>query len=143
MPDSMIESAKQLHDQPLVSVLITTYNLIEFVREALDSALNQDYDNLEIIVADDASTDGTADVIREYAAKYPQKIIPLFGEVNVGFAKNTNRALKEVKGKYLVMPGGDDILLPGKISKQVAWLEADPQRILCGHDTEIFFSRRR
>lgn len=123
---------------PLVSVHIIIYNVIEFIRETLESALQQDYDNLEVIAADDRSTDGTAEVIREYADRYPGRLVPVLGEQNLGHTGNSNRALRACKGKYIAFQGGDDVFLPGKIRKQVEWMEEDERRVLCGHEVEAF-----
>lgn len=124
---------------PLVSIHIITYNQIDFIHETLTSALEQDYENLEVIVADDGSTDGTADVICEYAEKYPNRLVPIVGEKNLGITGNSNRGLKACRGEYIAFQGGDDVLLPGKISAQVAWMEEDKRRVLCGHQVEAFY----
>jgi glycosyltransferase involved in cell wall biosynthesis len=127
-------------NRPLVSIHIITYNQIQFVHETLASALNQDYDNLEIVVADDGSTDGTAEIILDYAKRYPSKIVPLVGGPNLGITGNSNRALRACKGEYVAFQGGDDSFLPGKISKQVEWLEADKHRVLCYHNIDVYDS---
>jgi len=126
--------------QPLVSILIITYNQHDFIHETLTSALNQDYDNLEIVVSDDASTDGTAEVIMHYAAKCPVRLVPITGGPRLGITGNSNRALKACKGKYIAFQGGDDVYLQGKISAQVSWMEADDRRVHCSHDVEVFES---
>lgn len=122
--------------RPLVSVHVITYNQADFVRETLRSALEQDYENLQVVVADDGSTDGTAEIILDCARKDP-RIVPLVGGPNLGITGNCNRGLKACTGEYVAFLGGDDAYLPGKISKQVAWLETDPQRVFCHHDAEI------
>tara|TARA_R110001592_G_scaffold113807_2_gene313105 strand:- start:1102 stop:2001 length:900 start_codon:yes stop_codon:yes gene_type:complete len=124
---------------PLVSVHIITYNQKNFIAEALDSVVAQDYGNIEIVVADDGSTDGAADVILDYAMRYPGKIIPLVGGPNLGITGNSNRALSSCRGKYIAFMGGDDVFLPGKISKQVEWFEEKSSRVLCGHQVEVFY----
>ena len=126
--------------QPLVSISIITFNQINFIHETLYSALDQDYKNLEVVVADDGSTDGTAEVILEYAKKYPGRLIPLVGGPNLGITGNSNRALKACRGKYIAFQGGDDVLLPGKIIAQVEWFEKDSKRVLCYHDVDAFDS---
>jgi len=78
-------------------------------------------------------------VILEYAKKYPNRLLPLVGGPNLGITGNSNRGLKGCKGKYIAFQGGDDVLLPGKISAQVAWMEEDEKRVLCGHQVEIFY----
>ena len=127
-------------DQPLVSILIITYNQREFINETLQSALDQDYPNLEVVVSDDASTDGTAEVIQKYALKYPGRLVPITANQRLGITGNSNRALKACHGKYIAFQGGDDILLPGKINSQVAWMEEHEKRVLCTHDAELFDS---
>ncbi len=122
---------------PLVSISIITYNQINFIGDTLASAIGQDYLNLEVIVADDGSTDGTVDIVLEYARKYPDRLIPLVEGPNLGITGNSNRALRSCKGKYIAFMGGDDALLPGKISAQVEWFEEDPNRVLCGHSIDI------
>lgn len=126
--------------QPLVSVSIITYNQADFIHETLEGTINQDYDNLEVVVADDCSTDGTAEIIREYSDRYPDRVIPVLSYKNAGITENSNKALKVAQGKYIAFQGGDDILLPGKIKKQVAWMEENEERVLCGHDVEYFDS---
>lgn len=128
---------------PLVSVCVMTYNHAGFIREALVSAAEQDYGALEVVVADDGSTDGTYDAAREVAAEYRDRIVllePRRNEGLRGIGINGNRALAACRGDYLVLLQGDDVFLPGKIAAQVAWLEEDPRRVLCGHDVDVFDS---
>lgn len=125
---------------PLVSICVITYNQKQFIHETLSSVLNQDYDNLEIVVADDGSTDGTAEIIIDYAQRYPGKIIPIVGGPNLGITGNSNRGLRSCKGKYVAFMGGDDSFLPGKISRQVEWFEADENRVLCYHNLDVYES---
>jgi glycosyltransferase involved in cell wall biosynthesis len=126
--------------QPLVSVLIITYNQRDFINETLQSALEQEYENLEVVVSDDASTDGTAEIIREYARKFPRRLVALTDGPRLGITGNSNRALKACRGNYIAFQGGDDVLLPGKISAQVAWMEEDERRVVCTHDVVLFES---
>ena len=128
-------------NQPLVSVHIITYNQKQFIHETLFGVLEQDYANIEIVVADDGSTDGTAEIILDFARQYPNKIVTLVGGPNLGITGNSNRGLRACKGKYVAFMGGDDSFLPGKISKQVAWLEAEKSRVLCYHDIDVYDSR--
>jgi glycosyltransferase involved in cell wall biosynthesis len=124
---------------PLVSIAIITYNQVNFIADAIDGALQQDYSNLQIVVADDGSTDGTDRVVREYACKHPLKVIAITGGPNLGITGNSNRVLAACRGEYIAFLGGDDVLLPGKISKQVEWFRCDESRVLCGHQVEIFY----
>lgn len=122
-----------------VSIAIICYNQIEFIAEAIEGALNQEYDNLQIVVSDDGSTDGTDKIVSEYANKFPAKIVSLTGGPNLGITGNCNRALQACSGKYVAFQGGDDVLLPGKILKQIAWFEEDDSRVLCGHQVEVIY----
>ncbi|MBA3023299.1 MAG: glycosyltransferase [Gammaproteobacteria bacterium] len=121
---------------PSVSLLIVCYNQQHFIREALESALTQDYANLEVVVADDASTDGTQAIIRELAQRYPHRLKPVFNPQNIGITANSNIGLSQCTGEFVAFMGGDDVLLPGKITRQVAWFAADDGRVLCGHDVD-------
>jgi glycosyltransferase involved in cell wall biosynthesis len=124
---------------PKVSIHVIAYNQERYIGESLESAVAQDYPNLEVVVSDDGSTDRTAAIIREFQAAHPRKIIALFNEANAGITINANKALHACSGKYIAFLGGDDVLLPGKIAAQAAWFEEDPSRVLCGHKTDVFY----
>lgn len=126
--------------QGLVSVVVLTYNQEQFIRETLDSVLDQDYGNVQIIVSDDGSSDSTPLILEEYSKKYPSKIISVYSEVNTGIPANVNRALSHVRGEFLAWLGGDDVMLPKKISKQVDLLEVRKDAVACCHDAEVFVS---
>jgi glycosyltransferase involved in cell wall biosynthesis len=134
------EEALDAYVPDLVSVVVVTYNQLQYVKETLDSVLNQGYSKLQIIVSDDGSTDGTAQLISAYAERYPDKIDAILSEGNTGIAANFNRALGKVRGEFIAWLGGDDIMLPDKISKQVALLRNRPDAVGCCHDAEIFES---
>ncbi len=121
---------------PLVSVLVISYNQERYIREALESALQQDYANLEVVVADDASRDGTQAIIQDLARRYPQRLKPIYNPHNVGITANSNIGLRACSGELIAFMGGDDVLLPGKVTRQVAWFNEDGRRVLCGHDVD-------
>lgn len=126
---------------PLVSIIVPTYNAEEFIVENLNSILEQDYPNIEIVIADDCSTDNTQKVIRDYFKdKDTSKIKIFFNEKNVGVTKNSNICLKACTGKYVFLHAGDDVLLPGKISSQVEFLETHPEYVMCYHNVDVFDS---
>ena len=124
---------------PVVSICCITYNHASFIRKCLDGFLMQKTTfPVEILIHDDASTDGTDDVIREYAAKYPDLVFPLYEEVNQysrgGAGKmdlyNYNRA----RGKYIAYCEGDDYWTdPLKLQKQVDFMEMHPEYSVCWH----------
>ncbi len=124
-------------DEPLVSVHVVTYNQEEYIEETLRSALEQEYDNLEVVVGDDASTDRTPEIIMELASEYPGRLIPILGKERLGITGNCNRVLKRCRGKYIAFLGGDDVFLPKKIALQAAWMEASERRVLCAHQVSL------
>lgn len=126
--------------EPLVSVMFPAYNQVAFVEAALRSAVEQDYPNLQIIVRDDGSTDGTREVIREFGARYADRITVIDEGINLGITANCNRILRECRGELIAFHAGDDLWLPGKVRRQVDWFAADARRVLCGHDVETFES---
>ncbi len=110
---------KSKNKKPLVSIVIPVYNGSNYMREAIDSALSQDYDNLEIIVINDGSTDGGK--TKEIAKSYGNKIKYLEKE-NGGVSTALNLGIKEMKGEYFSWLSHDDRYYPNKISTQVNYL---------------------
>lgn len=131
---------KNISVTPKVSVAVVTYNQCELLRECLDSILAQDYPNVEIIVADDASPDATRALVTEYHARHGDKIVPVLAEVNGGVTANQHAALMACTGDYISWMAGDDLMLPGKLSAQVAHMESHPNCSVVYHDLEIFNS---
>lgn len=128
-------------DNPLVSICTLTFNHAKFIRQCLDGFLMQEREfGIEILIHDDASTDGTVEILREYEAKYPGLIFPLYESENQysrgGAGKmdffNYNRA----RGKYIACCEGDDYWTdPLKLQKQVDFMEANPEYSVCFHRT--------
>lgn len=125
---------------PKVSIMIVTYNQVDFIHETLKSAIEQDYENLEVVVADDGSKDGTSDIIKDYAKRYTSRVKAVMDGTNLGITGNCNRALRQCTGELIAIQGGDDVFLPGKITRQVEWFSQSEKRVLCYHDAEIFES---
>jgi glycosyltransferase involved in cell wall biosynthesis len=130
-----------IKDLPKVSVAVVSYQQRELLQEALESILAQDYPNFEIVVADDGSTDGTHEMLREYETKYAGKFNLQLAKENKGITANSNAALFACSGKYIAWLGGDDIMLAGKLSKQVQILENNPDCALACHPLEVFDSK--
>ena len=101
-------------DAPLVSVVIPAYNCARFIREALDSALAQDYPGVEVIVVDDGSTDETGAILASYGAQ-----IRLISQRNRGCAAARNAGVAHARGKYIAFLDGDDAWWPWKIGYQM------------------------
>lgn len=113
---------------PLVSICCITYNHAPFIRQSLDGMLMQQGVDFEILIHDDCSTDGTTEIIREYAEKYPDIIKPLYerenqySKGNAGCMDDFN--IKRAQGKYLAFCEGDDYWVdPLKLQKQVDFME--------------------
>lgn len=122
---------------PLVSIGIITYNQKSYLKKCIDSCLMQDYQNIEIIIADDCSTDGTQDMLEEYRLLYPEKIKVLVSEVNKGITANSNVVLASCSGEYIALTGGDDAFESDKISKQVKVFIDNAEVVICGTYTKI------
>lgn len=116
-----------------VSILIVAFNQIDYIDEAIESAVNQDYPGLEIVVSDDGSQDGTSDLVASWQSRFPDRVVAVLNRDNVGVTANCNRGLRRCSGHYITWMGGDDVLLPGKVAAQVNWLERNRDRVLCGH----------
>ena len=129
-----------MKDLPLVSVGIITYNQKEYLKECIESILEQDYPNIEIVIGDDGSTDGTQEMLKAYDKKFPGRFKLILSKNNEGITKNQNKVVNLCKGKYIAWMGGDDLMLPGKIKKQVEYMDSNPNCVICYHNLEVFDS---
>ncbi len=102
----------------LVSIIIPCFNAEDYVRECINSALAQTYEHIEIICVDNNSTDGTLNVLNDYATKNPQKII-VISERMKGAAAARNKGLSVAKGDWIQFLDADDLILPEKIKTQI------------------------
>lgn len=110
---------------PLVSVLVTAYNREAYLAEAIESVINSTYKNLEIIISDDASRDGTVAIARDYAAK-DSRIRLYINEKNLGDYPNRNKAAGYATGEYLMSVDSDDMIFKNSIEKCVGLMEDNP-----------------
>lgn len=101
---------------PLVSICIPVYNGAEFIAEAVESALQQGYPNLEIVIQDNASTDDTWKIVRSLAHKHPELSIER-NKKNIGMSPNWNRVLGRARGEYVLLMSADDYLEPEFLRK--------------------------
>ncbi len=104
---------------PLVSVICLAYNHEAYVVEALNSVINQTYPNIELLIADDCSTDNSAIVIKDWLKEHPN-VQFLSNNTNLGSNKTFNQLAKIAKGEYIIDLAADDVLLPNCIEKQIA-----------------------
>jgi glycosyltransferase involved in cell wall biosynthesis len=112
-------------EQPLISVIIASYNYAHYIGEAIASVLTQDVQSLELIVVDNASTDNTDDVVATFA--HDPRLRYFKNETNIGLAPNHNKGLERARGAYIVFVSADDKLLPGHLRRTLDYLEAHPQ----------------
>lgn len=115
--------------QPLITVLIPTYNCEQYVYDAVQSILNQTYTNFECIIIDDCSTDGTVDIIKTFD---DPRINLIIKPKNSGYTNSLNYGLTIANGKFIARMDGDDISLPNRFEKQVAIFEQNDDIVVCG-----------
>ena len=107
-----------------VSVCVVAYNHGRYIGDCLASVVGQQVDaDLEILVGDDCSTDGTRKIISGYAEKYSGLVQPVFHAKNIGGTRNYQVLIGKAKGDYIAHLDGDDYWLPGKLAEQIAFLE--------------------
>lgn len=114
---------------PKVSIIMTVYNHEEFVNDAIGSILNQSFKNYELIIINDGSTDNTRQVVEQYM-DCEKVLIKHIG--HMGRAKALNIGFRMAKGDYIAVIDSDDIYLPGKIEKQVGYLDKHPDVLMVG-----------
>lgn len=117
-----------VNDQPLVSVLVVTYNQEEYISQTIESLLDQDCQfKYEILIGEDCSTDKTREICQSYEKKYPEIVKLFLNDENKGFIKNYFSLFRHVRGKYIADCGGDDYWISTeKLRKQVEILESHP-----------------
>lgn len=129
-----IEQGATTSSGPRVSVLMTYYNKRAYVEEAIASVLASSFDDLELLVVDDASTDGGIDLVR--AIRDP-RIRILESPVNTGRAAAANRGFDAALGEFVAILDADDVMLPGRLAEQVAFLDQNPEVGVVGTYVEI------
>jgi len=132
--------SKNINNRPLISIVVVTYNHEKFIREAIDSFLAQETNfDFEIVIGDDASTDDTQKILKEYDLKYPNKFTVFYREKNIGMMPNFISVLKACKGKYLAFCDGDDYWVEtSKLQQQVDFLEQNSSYGICFHNVMMF-----
>src|SRR5689334_8684002 len=109
---------------PLISICMPLYNYAQFVPAAIESVLSQNWDELELVIVDDGSTDGSFQIAQEYAAKDSRvRVYTHTGHVNRGASPTLNAAYHTAKGAYLASLSADDVLLPESLEQRVTPLQ--------------------
>jgi glycosyltransferase involved in cell wall biosynthesis len=118
-----------------VSVAMITYNHERFIAQAIESVLAQKVNfDYEIVIGEDCSTDGTREIVMDFGRRYPNRIVPLIRDQNLGGPWNLSTTLASCCGRYVALLEGDDYWTSAdKLQMQVDFLEAHPDRALCCH----------
>ena len=121
-----------------ISIIMGIYNCEKFLSEAIDSILAQTYTDWELIMCNDASTDGTLAIAKEYEAKYPDKIKVIENETNSYLAYSLNHCLEYATGYYIGRMDGDDISVPERFEKEMKFLKDHPDVDMVGCQMQHF-----
>jgi len=119
----------------MASVIIPTFNRAAFLREAVDSVLSQTEKDFELIVVDDGSTDATRATVESYGER-----VRYFFQANAGASAARNCGIKNARGQFITFLDSDDLWLPKKLARQIAWMKTHPEIMLCYTD-EIWIRR--
>ncbi|MGA2767348.1 MAG: glycosyltransferase [Candidatus Bathyarchaeia archaeon] len=130
----MKNTGNVMSGKPRVSIGLPVFNGEKYLKEALDSILAQTYSDFELVISDNASTDRTEQICREYAAK-DRRICYYHNEKNIGAPKNFNRVFELSSGEYFKWIAYDDVYAPEFLQKCVAVLDKDPSAVLCHSKT--------
>ena len=124
--------------QPKVSVTIISFNQAKYLSTAIESVLAQTYRPIEIVISDDASTDESPQIIADYARRFPDEIVAILGERNLGLAGNREKALAATTGDYIAWLDADDIWDVGKIETQMSFMTSNGHLIASYHNLRLF-----
>jgi glycosyltransferase involved in cell wall biosynthesis len=122
-----------VNNEPVISVVMAVHNSEKYVREAVDSILNQTFKNFEFIIINDGSTDKT----REILESYNDPRIALTHQKHIGLTKSLNKGIALAKGNYIARQDADDISLPDRLEKQIEFLELHKDIALLGTAAQI------
>lgn len=118
---------------PDVSVLMSVFNGERYLRQAVDSILNQTFTNFEFIIVDDGSADSTWDNLSEYAS-HDRRIVLIRNEKNIGLTKSLNKGMRIAQGKYIARQDADDISLADRLERQAEFLDNHTDVVIVGSD---------
>ncbi len=110
-----------MESAPRVNVIMAVFNGEQYLQEAIESILRQTFDNFEFVIIDDGSTDKTVEILNRFS---DERIKRLTNESNIGLTRSLNRGIRFSRGEYIVRQDADDVSLPERLAKQVAYLDA-------------------
>ena len=114
---------------PRISVIMSVYNGEKYLREAIESILNQTFTDFEFLIVNDGSTDGSLEIIQSYQ---DERIRVINNEQNIGLTKSLNKAIKQARGEYIARQDADDISLPNRFEEQIKYFEKHPETAILG-----------
>ena len=114
----------------LVSIITPTYNCGKFIGQTIESVLNQSYQNWEMIIVDDCSTDNTKEIVEKYV-KQDKRIKYYVLEVNSGAAVARTKAMQLASGEYIAFLDSDDLWMPDKLEKQILFMKVNDFNFTC------------
>lgn len=126
-----------MNNEPLVSIIIPSYNHSNYIGETLDSIINDNYSNKEIIIIDDGSKDNSVTIIENWITKHPNEKINFSVRENKGVCYTLNELVDNANGKYLVLLASDDVLINNTIKERVKLLEENPSKLVLISDAEV------
>jgi glycosyltransferase involved in cell wall biosynthesis len=128
--------------KPLVSAIIIFLNEENFIQEAIESVFAQTYENWELLIVDDGSTDRSTEIALNYAAQHPAKVRYLEheGHQNQGMSASRNLGIRQAKGEYIAFLDADDVWLPHKLEQQVEILDSQPEAAMVYGPVQWWYS---
>jgi len=127
---------KNSNNNPLVSVIMPTYNAEKYVKQAVESILNQTYKKFEFVIIDDTSTDSTFNILKDFR-NIDRRIILIQNKKNLGVTRSLNEGIKLAKGKYIIRMDADDWSFPERFKLQIELMEKNPKVVVSGSYVEI------
>ena len=109
-------------EQPLVSIIMPSYNAENYIAESIESVLHQTYSNWELVITDDRSSDRTPEIVQAYCQK-DSRIDFVIAKRHTGIAGTRNQCLARVKGRFVAFLDNDDLWVPEKLEKQVRFMQ--------------------
>lgn len=128
-----------MNNEPFTSVVVGTYQQAEYLSACLDSIDKQTYSNMEIVIADDGSTDSTESVVREFAERCRFPVVYVRAPENRGVAANHQLGVENARGEYLALIAGDDLMYPHRLAEQISALQRSPSAGLCYTQMDVLW----
>jgi glycosyltransferase involved in cell wall biosynthesis len=141
LKDKRQEEKMNNQTQTFVSVVMATHNHESYLSESIQSVLSQTHTNFELIIVNDNSTDATAEIIRRFA-KDDQRIVCITNDQNLRQSDSRNRAIRAARGEYIAIVDSDDISLPDRFAKQLAYFSVHPDCDVLGSAFCLFFDAK-